>query len=131
MTMITFYMLGKNELTSAELIIILARNIRSYKPSFSQCKSFIDKHADENLKNIHLLRFQVGNIEGLVRDFFNCLEHIQKYLFSYILGILRPYKLIKDLRTGHETGNVQAVLDGDLNAFIKAMLMYQTNVAVE
>jgi peptide chain release factor 2 len=45
--------------------------------------------------------------------------------------VLQPYKLIKDLRTGHETGNVQAVLDGDLNAFIKAMLMYQTNVAVE
>lgn len=45
--------------------------------------------------------------------------------------VLQPYKLIKDLRTGHETGNVQAVLDGDLNAFIKAMLMYQTNAAVE
>ena len=45
--------------------------------------------------------------------------------------VLQPYKLIKDLRTSHETGNVQAVLDGDLNAFIKAMLMYQTNVAVE
>lgn len=45
--------------------------------------------------------------------------------------VLQPYKLIKDLRTGHETGNVQAVLDGDLNAFIKAMLMYQTNAAAE
>jgi peptide chain release factor 2 len=37
--------------------------------------------------------------------------------------VLHPYKMIKDLRTGHETGNVQAVLDGDLNAFIKAYLM--------
>lgn len=37
--------------------------------------------------------------------------------------VLHPYKMIKDLRTSHETGNVQAVLDGDLNAFIKAFLM--------
>jgi peptide chain release factor 2 len=31
--------------------------------------------------------------------------------------------MVKDLRTGYETGNVQAVLDGDLNDFIKAYLM--------
>jgi len=37
--------------------------------------------------------------------------------------VLHPYKMIKDLRTGFETGNVQAVLDGDLNGFIKAYLM--------
>ncbi|MGD0583437.1 MAG: peptide chain release factor 2 [Bacteroidales bacterium] len=37
--------------------------------------------------------------------------------------VLHPYKMIKDLRTGHETSNVQAVLDGDLNAFIKSFLM--------
>ena len=37
--------------------------------------------------------------------------------------VLQPYKMIKDLRTGYETGNVQPVLDGDLNAFIKAYLM--------
>jgi peptide chain release factor 2 len=36
---------------------------------------------------------------------------------------LHPYKMIKDHRTDHETGNVQAVLDGDLNAFIKSFLM--------
>jgi peptide chain release factor 2 len=37
--------------------------------------------------------------------------------------VLHPYKMIKDLRTNHETGNVQAVLDGDLNPFIKTYLM--------
>jgi peptide chain release factor 2 len=37
--------------------------------------------------------------------------------------VLHPYKLVKDLRTNHETGNVQAVLDGDLDPFIKAFLM--------
>lgn len=37
--------------------------------------------------------------------------------------VLHPYKLVKDLRTNLETGNTQAVLDGDINSFIKAYLM--------
>lgn len=37
--------------------------------------------------------------------------------------VLHPYKMVKDLRTSYETGNVQAVLDGDLDSFIKAYLM--------
>lgn len=37
--------------------------------------------------------------------------------------VLHPYKLVKDLRTNHETGNTQAVLDGNLGEFIKAYLM--------
>ena len=37
--------------------------------------------------------------------------------------VLQPYKLVKDVRTGYETGNVQAVLDGEINGFIKAFLM--------
>jgi len=37
--------------------------------------------------------------------------------------VMHPYKMVKDVRTAHETGNVQAVMDGDLNPFIKAYLM--------
>ncbi len=37
--------------------------------------------------------------------------------------VMHPYKMVKDLRTGVETSNVQAVMDGDLNKFIKAFLM--------
>ncbi len=37
--------------------------------------------------------------------------------------VLQPYKLIKDNRTNFESGNVQAVLDGDIVGFIKAFLM--------
>ena len=36
---------------------------------------------------------------------------------------LHPYKMVKDHRTNLEAGNVNAVLDGDLNEFIKAYLM--------
>ncbi len=37
--------------------------------------------------------------------------------------VLHPYKMVKDLRTGVETADTQAVLDGDLNEFMKAFLM--------
>lgn len=37
--------------------------------------------------------------------------------------VLHPYKLVKDVRTSHETSNVQAVLDGEINDFIKSYLM--------
>jgi len=37
--------------------------------------------------------------------------------------VLHPYKMIKDLRTGHERSDVQNVLDGDINDYIKAYLM--------
>jgi peptide chain release factor 2 len=37
--------------------------------------------------------------------------------------VMHPYKMVKDLRTGVETSNVQAVMDGDLEEFIKAFLM--------
>lgn len=45
--------------------------------------------------------------------------------------VLHPYKLAKDARTGHETSDVQAVLDGDLNDFIKAFLLAQNEEAVK
>lgn len=40
--------------------------------------------------------------------------------------VLHPYKLIKDNRSGFETGNVQPVLDGELDDFIKAYLLHAT-----
>ena len=36
--------------------------------------------------------------------------------------VLHPYQMVKDLRTNVETGNSQAVLDGDLDAFVEASL---------
>jgi peptide chain release factor 2 len=37
--------------------------------------------------------------------------------------VLHPYQLVKDARTGHETGNTQAVLDGELDEFIREYLL--------
>lgn len=36
---------------------------------------------------------------------------------------MQPYKLVKDVRSGEETGNVDAVMDGNIDAFLKAYLM--------
>jgi peptide chain release factor 2 len=41
---------------------------------------------------------------------------------SYVLA---PYQLVKDLRTEYETGNVQAVIDGDLDQFMEAWLRWR------
>ena len=43
--------------------------------------------------------------------------------------VLHPYTKVKDTRTGHETGDTQAVLDGDLNPFIDAYLNSQVGSA--
>lgn len=47
-------------------------------------------------------------------------SQIRSYVFC-------PYTLVKDHRTGYEVGNVQAVMDGDLNGFIYAYLRYELN----
>ena len=39
--------------------------------------------------------------------------------------VLQPYQMVKDLRTDHEVGNVQGVLDGDLAGFIEAYLRWR------
>jgi peptide chain release factor 2 len=41
--------------------------------------------------------------------------------------VFHPYKLVKDIRTDQETSNVQAVMDGELNDFIKSYLMEYGN----
>jgi len=39
--------------------------------------------------------------------------------------VFHPYTMVKDLRTRHETGNIQAVMDGDLDPFIEAYLRWR------
>ena len=39
--------------------------------------------------------------------------------------VLHPYQMVKDLRTGYETSQTQAVFDGDINAFIEAGIRWR------
>ena len=39
--------------------------------------------------------------------------------------VFQPYQMVKDHRTGHESGNVSAVMDGDLTPFMRAWLLQQ------
>jgi peptide chain release factor 2 len=41
--------------------------------------------------------------------------------------VLQPYRLVKDHRTQVEKGNVDAILDGELDEFIEAFLLQQLN----
>jgi peptide chain release factor 2 len=36
--------------------------------------------------------------------------------------VFQPYQMVKDLRTGHQSGNIQAIMDGEIDGFIESML---------
>ncbi|XP_052187176.1 peptide chain release factor PrfB1, chloroplastic isoform X2 [Diospyros lotus] len=50
-------------------------------------------------------------------------QQIRNYVFH-------PYKLVKDVRTAHETSNIISVMDGELDPFIKAYLKYKYSAAM-
>ena len=57
---------------------------------------------------------KVSELKGEVMD-VNFGSQIRSYVFH-------PYKMVKDLRTGYEMGNVDAVMDGDIDGFIESYL---------
>jgi peptide chain release factor 2 len=60
---------------------------------------------------------KVAGVRGVVTD-IGWSNQIRSYVFQ-------PYSLVKDLRTGHETGNVQAVMDGELDPFMNEYLLWK------
>ena len=58
---------------------------------------------------------QMADIKGEMKK-IEWGSQIRSYVFQ-------PYTMVKDHRTGEETGNIQAVMDGDLDAFIHSFLM--------
>ncbi|RFZ95867.1 peptide chain release factor 2 [Mucilaginibacter conchicola] len=99
-----------------------------HKPSGIIIKNQESRSQLQNKDNaMRLLKSQLYEIEMRKRqETTNAIEGNKKKIEwgSQIRNyVLHPYKLVKDLRTDHETSNAQAVLDGELNEFLKAYLM--------
>ena len=99
-----------------------------HKPSGIVIKNQESRSQLQNKENaIRLLKSQLYEIEIRKRmEASAAVEGNKKKIEwgSQIRNyVLHPYKLVKDLRTDYETSNAQAVLDGDLNDFLKSYLM--------
>ena len=64
---------------------------------------------------------KMADIRGEVKD-IAWGSQIRSYVFH-------PYSMVKDLRTGEETANIQGVMDGDLTPFMNAYLMWKSKKA--
>jgi peptide chain release factor 2 len=103
-----------------------------HKPSGIIIKNQESRSQLQNKENaIKLLKSQLFEIEmRKQREAIDKIEGNKKKIEwgSQIRNyVFHPYKLIKDVRTGHETSNIQAVMDGELSDFIKAYLMEYGN----
>jgi peptide chain release factor 2 len=99
-----------------------------HKPSGIIIKNQESRSQLQNKENaIRLLKSQLFEIEMRKRrETTAAIEGNKKKIEwgSQIRNyVLHPYKLVKDLRTDYETSNAQAVLDGDLDEFLKSYLM--------
>lgn len=99
-----------------------------HKPSGIIIKNQESRSQLQNKENaMRLLKSQLYEIEMRKKmEITNTIEGNKKKIEwgSQIRNyVLHPYKLVKDLRTDYETSNAQAVLDGDLDEFLKAYLM--------
>ena len=82
---------------------------------------------ENKAKAIQLLKSQLYEIE--LKEKLKEREKIESNKMKIEWGsqirnyVLHPYKLIKDVRTNHETNDVDGVLDGNINPFLKSYLM--------
>jgi len=99
-----------------------------HKPSGIQisCSDSRSQH-DNRATAMKMLKSQLYEIE--LRKKQEARQEIESSKMKIEWGsqirnyVMHPYKLVKDVRTAQETGNVDAVMDGDINQFLKAFLM--------
>lgn len=99
-----------------------------HKPSGIQisCSDSRSQH-DNRATALKMLKSQLYEIE--LRKKMEARQEIESSKMKIEWGsqirnyVMHPYKLVKDVRTAEETGNVDAVMDGDINRFLKAYLM--------
>lgn len=101
-----------------------------HKPSGIMIENSETRSQLENkTKAMQLLKSQLYEIElQIQREKRNKIEanKLKIDFGSQIRNyVMHPYKLVKDVRTEHETSNIDAVMNGDIDGFIKAYLMQQ------
>tara|TARA_R110002050_G_scaffold299336_1_gene464628 strand:+ start:9718 stop:10704 length:987 start_codon:yes stop_codon:yes gene_type:complete len=90
------------------------------------CSDSRSQH-DNRATAIKMLKSQLYEIE--LRKKMEARQEIESSKMKIEWGsqirnyVMHPYKLVKDVRTGEETGNVDNVMDGDIDQFLKAFLM--------
>ncbi len=108
----------------------------AHKPSGIQITcSETRSQLDNKLRAMQMLKSQLYEIELKKKnEKRNEIESSKKKIEwgSQIRNyVLHPYKLVKDLRTGTETGNTDSVLNGNIKDFLKSYLMFNTNQSNE
>ena len=94
-------------------IVVSCQNERSQVQNRETCMNMlraklIEKRESEKMEQLQSLKGEMKKIEWG--------SQIRSYVFH-------PYTMVKDHRTGVETGNITAVMDGEIDAFINAYLI--------
>ena len=93
-------------------IVVSSQVERSHFQNLENCRNMLRARLAEIKEREHLEK--ISDIKG-VQMKIEWGSQIRSYVFM-------PYQLVKDLRTEYETGNIQNVMDGDLDGFINAFL---------
>jgi len=90
------------------------------------CRAERSQHQNRAMA-LKMLKAKLYEKELEKRDAANAVYNAGKSAINFGSQIrnyvLAPYRLVKDVRTAHDTGNVDAVLDGDLDPFIESYLL--------
>ena len=98
-------------------IVVQCQNERSQLQNKEQCLKMLRAKLFELEQEKK--EEEIAKLEG-VQQKIEWGSQIRSYVFQ-------PYTLVKDVRTNAETGNVQAVMDGDIDPFIRAYLNAKAN----
>jgi peptide chain release factor 2 len=100
-------------------IVVQCQNERSQHKNRASCMKVLKARVYENEKEK-----QMEDMKDLEKD----KKKIEwgSQIRSYVM---HPYRMVKDLRTQIETGNVDAVMDGDLGKFIEAFLLHGSSAS--
>ena len=98
-------------------IVVSSQVERSHFQNLENCRNMLRARLAEIKEREHLEK--ISDIKG-VQQKIEWGSQIRSYVFM-------PYTLAKDTRTGYEMGNIQAVMDGDIDGFINAYLTAAAN----